>query len=100
MLSLNKTVLAGIALGCMGIGTGCLALTQEEQADITARCQQDAEDYGIAQEQLADYIDGCVLASGGYPADRYADEPVEGEAPVPVEDEAPVPDDEGGEYVP
>ena len=100
MLSLNKTVLAGIALGCMGIGTWCLAVTQEEQADITARCQQDAENYGIVQEQLADYIDGCVLASGGYPADRYADEPVEGEAPVPVEDEAPVPDDEGGEYVP
>ena len=100
MLSLNKTVIAGIALGCMGVGTGCLALTQEEQADITARCQQDAEDYGIPQEQLADYIDGCIMASGGYPADRYADEPVEDEAPVPVEDVAPVPDDGDGEYVP
>lgn len=100
MSSLNKLVITGMALGCMGMGTRCLAITQAEQAEILAHCQQEAEDYAIPQEQLADYIDGCVLASGGYPADRYADEPVEQEAPVPVEDEPPVPDDGGGEYAP
>jgi hypothetical protein len=100
MSSLNKLVVAGMALGCMGIGTGCLALTQEEQADIMARCQQEAEDYAIPQEQLADYIDGCVLAMGGYPMDRYEDEPDGEEPPVPVEGEVPEPDDVGGEYVP
>lgn len=98
MPSLNKLVVAGMALGCLGFGSGCLAITQEEQADIMARCQQEAEDYAIPQEQLADYIDGCVLGMGGFLADRYADEPAGDEQPVPVEDEVPVPDDGSGEY--
>ena len=38
----------------------------DEQAEILAQCKQEVTDYGIAPEQAAEYVDGCVLSKGGY----------------------------------
>jgi hypothetical protein len=73
MSFLNKLMITGIALGCAGFGAGVLAITAEEQADIASQCRQEAELYGIAEEQLAEYIDGCIQAMGGMPAAASGD---------------------------
>jgi hypothetical protein len=50
-------------------------------AGLEQECRQEAEDYGIAPEQLDDYISGCVLSRGGSVAteapDEYYSPPVE-----------------------
>lgn len=35
------------------------------QQDLEARCRMEAESYGIPSEQMEEYLDGCMLASGG-----------------------------------
>jgi hypothetical protein len=66
-------MLAGACLATASLPVGA-ALEQE--------CRQEAEDYGIAPEQLDDYISGCVLSRGG----NVASEPSVEEYSPPVED--------------
>lgn len=40
-------------------------LAAAQHADVAAQCRIEAEGYAIPQEQLEEYIDGCMLASGG-----------------------------------
>ncbi|MGD2056224.1 MAG: hypothetical protein PVJ15_05405 [Gammaproteobacteria bacterium] len=73
MSFLNKLVVTGIALGCAAFGAGVAAITAQEQADLASQCRQEAELYAIAEEQLAEYIDGCIQAMGGMPAAASGD---------------------------
>ncbi|MGD8311496.1 MAG: hypothetical protein PVJ66_02785 [Gammaproteobacteria bacterium] len=71
----KKALLAGLAWAALGPGNTVLAVTPEDQAGIESQCHAEAESYGIAQEQLADYIDGCMLSMGGYIASPPEAEP-------------------------
>lgn len=66
-------MLAGACLATASLPVG---------AGLEQDCRQEAEDYGIAPEQLDDYISGCVLSRGGSVA---SDQPEEDYSP-PVED--------------
>lgn len=84
---------------CRLLSCGLLACMTAVQANPTAECRQEVEDYGIPPEQAAEYIAGCILSRGGTlePAPA-ADavpvaEPGDGSMPdsVPMEDPANLP---------
>ena len=82
-------MLAGACLANASLAVG---------AGLEQECRQEAEDYGIAPEQLEDYISGCVLSRGGSVATEL---PGEDYSP-PVEDtgegaESGEADESGGE---
>jgi hypothetical protein len=83
MSVLNKTLSAGLAAVALLAGNPVTAMT-ENQAEIEAYCRQEAADYGIQPEQVAEYIEGCVLAMGGstyaVPEDAVPDDPVPADA--------------------
>ena len=103
-----KVLLAAPMLAGIGLVNICLAVTPEDQASIQSQCAREAETYGIPPEQMAEYIDGCILSMGGYlpdppqqdsgdfaaPAgdapydDTFAVEPTEPEAPQEYGSEA------------
>ena len=56
------------------------ALDAQEYANIQSQCHREAQDYGVAPEQIEEYVNGCVLAYGGMPAAAPEPEP-ETEAP-------------------
>jgi len=43
------------------------ALEAQEYANIQSQCQREAQDYGVAPEQIEEYVSGCVQAYGGMP---------------------------------
>jgi hypothetical protein len=43
------------------------ALEAQEYGNIQSQCRREAQDYGVAPEQLEEYVSGCVLAYGGMP---------------------------------
>ena len=80
-------------LAIMGIASTSSAITPEDQASIASQCRQDAETYDIPQEQMTDYIDGCILSMGGYTSSPPETEPTEAiPAEEPVMDDAAVED--------
>jgi hypothetical protein len=77
-----KAVLAALVLAGVGPANPCLAVTPEDQVNIESRCRAEAQTYGIAPEQLAEYIDGCILSMGGYLSYPPQDESAEFAAPA------------------
>lgn len=61
-----KAALAALALAGSGLVTTVPAVSPEDQVGIESRCREEAETYGIPPEQMADYVDGCILSMGGY----------------------------------
>jgi hypothetical protein len=47
----------------------------QELGDLEGECRNEAEYYGISQEQLDEYVAGCVLSKGGAPAMPAMEEP-------------------------
>ena len=41
-------------------------------ADVSRDCRQEAQEYGIHEEALDDYIEGCLASRGGLVADDDA----------------------------
>ena len=44
-----------------------MAVDAEESANIQSQCRREAQDYGIAPEQMEEYVSGCIMAYGGMP---------------------------------
>lgn len=72
------------------LGTGMLTFAQTVHSDVGAECRQEAKEYGVPEEQLDSYVEGCVESRGGYPEATMAEEyvpPQEGmeQAEIPQE---------------
>ena len=55
-------------IGCLVYAVWCAqvyATGPGASRDIEAQCRLEAEGYGIPSEQMEEYLDGCLLASGG-----------------------------------
>ena len=77
-----------LLLAIVGDTSTSWAITPEDQASIASQCRQDAETYDIPPEQMADYVDGCILSMGGYPSS-----PPEADPSGAIPAEQPVMDD-------
>jgi hypothetical protein len=64
------------------------ALDVQEYANIQSQCRREAQDYGVAPEQIEEYVNGCVLAYGGLPDAA----PAAGAPPVDAGADAPAAD--------
>jgi len=62
-VSLQNKLLTHFVFVVFSVNVCMLAAAQH--ADVAAQCRIEAEGYAIPQEQLEEYIDGCMLASGG-----------------------------------
>lgn len=62
-MSLQNKLLTHFVFVVFSVNVCMLAVAQH--ADVAAQCRIEAEGYAIPQEQLEEYIDGCILASGG-----------------------------------
>ena len=63
-----STVAATLALaGVLPVSPVATALDAQESANIQSQCRREAQDYGIAPEQMEDYVSGCIMAYGGMP---------------------------------
>jgi len=92
MLLKKIPLIAGLVLVGMS-GAGSVWADEAADADVRARCEAEAAQYGVAPEQLQEYIDGCVMAAGApAPAAGSADEGTMDEAPA---SEAPATEDSG-----
>ncbi|MGB7934799.1 MAG: hypothetical protein WCH04_21765 [Gammaproteobacteria bacterium] len=62
------TVAATLALaGVLPVSPVATALDAQESANIQSQCRREAQDYGIAPEQMEEYVRGCIMAYGGMP---------------------------------
>jgi hypothetical protein len=80
-----------LVVGLSGAGS---VVAEEGGDDVRARCEAEAAEYGVAPEQLQEYIDGCVMAAGApAPAAGMAED-----APAAAEmaEDAPAAAEEGG----
>jgi hypothetical protein len=76
-----STVAATLALaGVLPVSPVATALDAQESANIQSQCRREAQDYGIAPEQMEEYVSGCVMAYGGMP--EAEPEPAEEAPPV------------------
>jgi hypothetical protein len=74
-------VAAMLALvGVLPVSPVATALEEQESANIQSQCRREAQDYGIAPEQMEDYVSGCIMAYGGMP--EAEPEPEEEAPPV------------------
>ena len=89
-----STVAATLALaGVLPVSPVVTAL-DEQSANIQSQCRREAQDYGIAPEQMEEYVSGCIMAYGGMPeAEPEAEAP-----PVDAGAEAPAADDQDTGY--
>lgn len=78
-----STVAAMLALaGVLPVSPVATALEEQESANIQSQCRREAQDYGIAPEQMEDYVSGCIMAYGGMPEAEPEPEPEEEAPPV------------------
>ena len=78
-----STVAAMLALaGVLPVSPVAMALDEQESANIQSQCRREAQDYGIAPEQMEDYVSGCIMAYGGMPEAEPEPEPEEEAPPV------------------
>jgi hypothetical protein len=76
-------VAAMLALvGVLPVSPVATALEEQESANIQSQCRREAQDYGIAPEQMEDYVSGCIMAYGGMPEAEPEPEPEEEAPPV------------------
>ena len=54
--------------GMLSVPPVATAFDGQEYANIQSQCRREAQDYGVAPEQIEDYVNSCVLANGGLPA--------------------------------
>jgi hypothetical protein len=83
-------MLAMLALaGMLSVSPVATALDAQEYTDIQSQCRRDAQDYGVAPEQIEEYVNGCVLAYGGMPTAAPEAEvpPVDAGADTPAYDD-------------
>jgi hypothetical protein len=69
-MSADKTygIVNTLALvGMLAVPPVAMALEAQEYTNIQSQCQREAQDYGVAPEQIEEYVSGCVLAYGGMP---------------------------------
>jgi murein endopeptidase len=62
----GMTALLALA-GMLSVPPVATALDAQDYANIQSECRREAQDYGIAPEQIEEYVNGCVLAAGGMP---------------------------------
>ena len=63
-----STVAITLALaGVLPVSPVAMALDAQESANIQSQCRREAQDYGIAPEQMEEYVSGCIMAYGGMP---------------------------------
>ena len=73
-----SAVAAMLALaGVLPVSPVATALEEQESANIQSQCRREAQDYGIAPEQMEDYVSGCIMAYGGMPEAEPEAEPEE-----------------------
>lgn len=60
-------------LGCLFVILAVTGYSASASANAASDCRQEAKEYGIVDEGLDDYIDGC-LASRGEPNDAYTED--------------------------
>ena len=71
-----STVAATLALaGVLPVSPVATALDSQESANIQSQCRREAQDYGIAPEQMEEYVSGCIMAYGGMPEEEPEAEP-------------------------
>lgn len=64
MRSFYRTLTAGLVLAVFAPMSNLWAITPEDRLSIESECHEEAETYGIPQEQLSDYVDGCMMSRG------------------------------------
>jgi hypothetical protein len=63
-----STVAITLALaGVLPVSPVAMALDAQESANIQSQCRREAQDYGIAPEQMEEYVSGCIMAYVGMP---------------------------------
>jgi hypothetical protein len=63
-----STMAATLALaGVLPVSPVATAFDVQESANIQSQCRREAQDYGIAPEQMEEYVSGCIMAYGGMP---------------------------------
>ena len=85
-----STVAAMLALvGVLPVSPVATALEEQESANIQSQCRREAQDYGIAPEQMEDYVSGCIMAYGGMPEAEPEEEapPVDNDVDTSAVDE-------------
>jgi hypothetical protein len=85
-----STVAATLALaGVLPVSPVAMALDAQESANIQSQCRREAQDYGIAPEQMEDYVSGCIMAYGGMPEAEPEEEapPVDNDVDTSAVDE-------------
>jgi len=83
-----STVAAMLALvGVLPVSPVATALEEQESANIQSQCRREAQDYGIAPEQMEDYVSGCIMAYGGMPEAEPEPEPEPEEEAPPVDND-------------
>ena len=93
-----STVAAMLALaGVLPVSPVATALDAQESANIQSQCRREAQDYGIAPEQMEDYVSGCIMAYGGMPEAEPEPEPEEVAPPVDNDVDTPAVDEQDTE---
>ena len=88
-----STLAATLALaGLLPVSPHATAL-DEQSANIQSQCRREAQDYGIAPEQMEEYVSGCIMAYGGMP--EMEPEPEAEAPPVDAGAEMPAADGQG-----
>jgi hypothetical protein len=80
--------------GMLPVPPVATALDAQEYTNIQSQCRREAQDYGVAPEQIEEYVSACVLANGGMP--EAAPEPAA--PPADAGADAPAADEQGTEY--
>jgi hypothetical protein len=75
--------------GMLSVPSVATALDAQEHSNIQSQCRREAQDYGVAPEQIEEYVSGCVLAYGGMPTTAPEAEvpPVDAGADTPADDD-------------
>jgi hypothetical protein len=84
-----STVAAILALaGVLPVSPVATAFEEQESANIQSQCRREAQDYGVAPEQMEEYVSGCIMAYGGMPETEPEPEapPVDNEVDTPAVD--------------
>jgi hypothetical protein len=69
---------------------GLLGAVKPAVANVEADCRQEAEDYGVAPEQMEEYVYACISSRGGdQPVDADQGRDSEDDAAEAGEDESP-----------
>ena len=85
-----STVVATLGLaGALPVSPVATALDAQESANIQSQCRREAQDYGIAPEQMEEYVSGCIMAYGGMPEvdPEVAETPVDTDVDTSAVDE-------------